>query len=197
MRGARRGGEAVSVAESSRWIYLDRRRAGLLRRPRPPARPDRLLAVARPHLRARRSGQPRAATRWPRCAACAASATRRPACSATTTAPARGGRTACAPRARERHARRRSWRRPIARPGSTGCASRRMAVHEHGWLMVHAGVVPQWDLALTLELAGEVERRLRSEALGDFLQRDVRQRAGALGRRRSPAPTGCASASTC
>ncbi|MEO7338493.1 MAG: symmetrical bis(5'-nucleosyl)-tetraphosphatase [Caldimonas sp.] len=47
---------------------------------------------------------------------------------------------------------------------------RRMAVHAHGWLMLHAGVVPQWDLALTLDLAGEVERHLQSEALGDFLQ---------------------------
>jgi diadenosine tetraphosphatase ApaH/serine/threonine PP2A family protein phosphatase len=44
-----------------------------------------------------------------------------------------------------------------------------MAVFEHGWLMLHAGVAPQWDLALTLELAGEVERHLKSEALVDFL----------------------------
>ncbi|HEX3140310.1 MAG TPA: symmetrical bis(5'-nucleosyl)-tetraphosphatase, partial [Rhizobacter sp.] len=34
----------------------------------------------------------------------------------------------------------------------------RMAVHAHGWLMVHAGVAPQWDLATTLQLAGEVEQ---------------------------------------
>jgi bis(5'-nucleosyl)-tetraphosphatase (symmetrical) len=47
---------------------------------------------------------------------------------------------------------------------------RRMAVHEHGWLMLHAGVAPQWDLALTLELAGEVERHLRSDSLVPFLQ---------------------------
>ena len=46
---------------------------------------------------------------------------------------------------------------------------RRMAVHEQGWLMLHAGVVPQWDLALTLTLADEVERHLKSEALVDFL----------------------------
>ncbi|WKB54449.1 symmetrical bis(5'-nucleosyl)-tetraphosphatase [Eleftheria terrae] len=46
----------------------------------------------------------------------------------------------------------------------------RLAVHEHGWLMVHAGVVPQWDLALTLQLAGEVEAQLRSPDHGDFLQ---------------------------
>jgi bis(5'-nucleosyl)-tetraphosphatase (symmetrical) len=48
--------------------------------------------------------------------------------------------------------------------------TRRMAVHEHGWLMVHAGVVPQWDLALTLELAAEVEQHLRSDELGAFLR---------------------------
>jgi bis(5'-nucleosyl)-tetraphosphatase (symmetrical) len=41
----------------------------------------------------------------------------------------------------------------------------RMAVHEQGWLMVHAGVVPQWDLTETLRLAGEVERHLRSPSL--------------------------------
>jgi len=46
---------------------------------------------------------------------------------------------------------------------------RRMAVFEQGWLMVHAGVVPQWDVAQTLQLAGEVEALLRSDALADFL----------------------------
>jgi bis(5'-nucleosyl)-tetraphosphatase (symmetrical) len=34
---------------------------------------------------------------------------------------------------------------------------------EHGDLMVHAGVVPQWDVPETLALAGEVERSLRSD----------------------------------
>lgn len=46
----------------------------------------------------------------------------------------------------------------------------RMAVHERSWLMVHAGVVPQWDLAATLQLAGEVEARLRAPDLHEFLQ---------------------------
>ena len=46
---------------------------------------------------------------------------------------------------------------------------RRMAVQEQGWLMVHAGVVPQWDAAETLSLAGEVEALLRSDRLGAFL----------------------------
>ena len=46
----------------------------------------------------------------------------------------------------------------------------RMAVHEHGWLMVHAGVVPQWDLATTLQLADEVGQRLRGPELVDFLR---------------------------
>lgn len=45
----------------------------------------------------------------------------------------------------------------------------RMAVHEHGWLMVHAGVVPQWDAAQTVALAGEVEAMLRSPEVGEFL----------------------------
>jgi bis(5'-nucleosyl)-tetraphosphatase (symmetrical) len=46
---------------------------------------------------------------------------------------------------------------------------RRMAVFEHGWLMVHAGVVPQWDRATTLQLAGELEQQLRGPDLGAFL----------------------------
>ncbi len=46
---------------------------------------------------------------------------------------------------------------------------RRMAVFEQGWLMVHAGVAPEWTCATTLALAAEVEAMLRSETLGDFL----------------------------
>jgi len=42
-------------------------------------------------------------------------------------------------------------------------------VFEHGWLMVHAGVVPQWDAAQTLALAAEVEALLRSDELAAFL----------------------------
>ena len=47
---------------------------------------------------------------------------------------------------------------------------RRMAIFEQGWLMVHAGVVPQWDRATTLQLAGELEQQLRGPDLGAFLR---------------------------
>lgn len=40
---------------------------------------------------------------------------------------------------------------------------------EHGWLMVHAGVVPQWSTELTLRCAAEVESILRGPALTEFL----------------------------
>ena len=46
---------------------------------------------------------------------------------------------------------------------------RNMALHRHGWLMVHAGVLPQWTLAQTLALAAELEAVLRGPALKDFL----------------------------
>ena len=46
---------------------------------------------------------------------------------------------------------------------------RPLAVHAQGWLMVHAGVVPQWDLPTTLRLAGDLERHLRSDDMHDFL----------------------------
>ena len=46
----------------------------------------------------------------------------------------------------------------------------RMAFQGHGWLMVHAGVVPQWDATTTLALAAEVEQMLRSSSLRDFMQ---------------------------
>jgi bis(5'-nucleosyl)-tetraphosphatase (symmetrical) len=45
----------------------------------------------------------------------------------------------------------------------------RLAAFEQGWLMVHAGVAPQWDAASTLRLAGEVQAMLRSPELGEFL----------------------------
>ena len=46
---------------------------------------------------------------------------------------------------------------------------RQMAISAHGWLMVHAGVIPQWTTAQTLTLAAEVESVLR----GPWLQRDL------------------------
>ncbi len=47
----------------------------------------------------------------------------------------------------------------------------RLAIHEHGLLMVHGGVLPQWDVAQTLALAAEVQAVVRGPALGDFLWR--------------------------
>jgi len=46
---------------------------------------------------------------------------------------------------------------------------RAMALHCHGWLMVHAGVLPQWSTAQTVTLAAEVEQALRGPDLKDFL----------------------------
>jgi bis(5'-nucleosyl)-tetraphosphatase (symmetrical) len=46
---------------------------------------------------------------------------------------------------------------------------RAMAIHAHGILMVHGGVLPSWDLRKVLALAGEVERVLRGPELPDFL----------------------------
>lgn len=46
---------------------------------------------------------------------------------------------------------------------------RAMALHAHGWLMVHAGVLPAWDIRQTLALAGEVEAALRGPDLRGFL----------------------------
>jgi len=45
----------------------------------------------------------------------------------------------------------------------------RMACFEQGWLMVHAGVVPQWDAAQTLALAREVEQVIQGPGMADFL----------------------------
>ncbi len=46
----------------------------------------------------------------------------------------------------------------------------RLAAFDQGWLLVHAGVVPQWDRATTLALAAEVETALRGNGRGDFLR---------------------------
>jgi bis(5'-nucleosyl)-tetraphosphatase (symmetrical) len=48
---------------------------------------------------------------------------------------------------------------------------RSMAIHAHGVLMVHGGVLPAWDLAQALALAGEVEAVLRGPDLPAFLAR--------------------------
>ena len=45
----------------------------------------------------------------------------------------------------------------------------RMAIRAGGWLMVHGGVLPQWDADQVLQLAGEVETVLRGAGLVDFL----------------------------
>ena len=47
---------------------------------------------------------------------------------------------------------------------------RPLALQAHGWLMVHAGVLPQWDAAQTLALADELEQVLRSADWADFLR---------------------------
>ena len=46
---------------------------------------------------------------------------------------------------------------------------RKLAHLESGWLCVHAGVVPQWGMAQTLELAADVQAVLRGPGLADFL----------------------------
>ena len=48
---------------------------------------------------------------------------------------------------------------------------RSMALHAHGILMVHGGVLPQWDLRQALACAGEVEAVLRGPDLPAFLAR--------------------------
>ncbi|HMO46494.1 MAG TPA: symmetrical bis(5'-nucleosyl)-tetraphosphatase [Rubrivivax sp.] len=48
---------------------------------------------------------------------------------------------------------------------------RRMAYRLDGWLLVHAGVVPQWDADTTLALAAEIEALLRGPQLPKLLRR--------------------------
>lgn len=46
---------------------------------------------------------------------------------------------------------------------------RPMALKAQGWLMVHAGVLPAWDVTQTLTLAGELQTVLRGPDWLDFL----------------------------
>ncbi|MFJ1253101.1 symmetrical bis(5'-nucleosyl)-tetraphosphatase [Cupriavidus sp. CuC1] len=46
---------------------------------------------------------------------------------------------------------------------------RPMAIHENGFLLVHAGVLPQWTAEQTMELAREVERELQGPHWKAFL----------------------------
>jgi bis(5'-nucleosyl)-tetraphosphatase (symmetrical) len=46
---------------------------------------------------------------------------------------------------------------------------RPMALSDGNVLMVHAGVLPKWDLQQTIECAQEVEKTLRSKSYKDFL----------------------------
>jgi bis(5'-nucleosyl)-tetraphosphatase (symmetrical) len=47
-----------------------------------------------------------------------------------------------------------------------------LADSAHGWLLVHAGVLPQWDAAQTLALASEVQAMLRDDrAFAAFVPR--------------------------
>ena len=46
---------------------------------------------------------------------------------------------------------------------------RSMAIQAHGWLMVHAGVLPQWSVVQTLALSREVEQALRGPELKNFV----------------------------
>jgi bis(5'-nucleosyl)-tetraphosphatase (symmetrical) len=48
--------------------------------------------------------------------------------------------------------------------------TRPLAYHAEGWLMVHAGVLPQWSVAHTLELAAEVGAVLAGPRWIDFVR---------------------------
>ena len=44
-----------------------------------------------------------------------------------------------------------------------------LAIAAHGWLMVHAGVLPQWTTQQTLALAGELQQQLSGDDFKHFL----------------------------
>jgi bis(5'-nucleosyl)-tetraphosphatase (symmetrical) len=47
--------------------------------------------------------------------------------------------------------------------------AQKMAMREHGLLMVHGGVLPQWDAGKVMELAREVEDVVQGPGLAEFL----------------------------
>jgi bis(5'-nucleosyl)-tetraphosphatase (symmetrical) len=64
--------------------------------------------------------------------------------------------------------------------------TRRLAYAEDGYLMVHAGVLPQWSVEDVLRLAGEVEAVLRSAAYTEFLEKMYHGRRDGVSRKRRP-----------
>lgn len=46
----------------------------------------------------------------------------------------------------------------------------RLAYHKNGFLLVHAGLLPQWPVQQAVELAGEVEQVLSSDEYQEFLR---------------------------
>jgi bis(5'-nucleosyl)-tetraphosphatase (symmetrical) len=48
--------------------------------------------------------------------------------------------------------------------------AQRLAAFDDGWLLVHAGVAPQWDVQATLALAAEVEGAIKSDRAGAFFR---------------------------
>ena len=65
---------------------------------------------------------------------------------------------------------------------------RSMAIHAHGWLLVHAGVLPQWDVAQTLSLGQGVFQGHVRQPASPMGRAIVRSRTAA-GNRQRPDPT--------
>ena len=122
---------------------------------------------------------------------------RRPACSATTTCTCWRWPPACAARQAQRHPRRRARRPRPRRLARLACATVAWRSSKHGWLMLHAGVVPQWDLATTLGAGRRGRGALREPGRGaTSWRRCTATQPVALARSPDAATTACASPST-
>ena len=73
--------------------------------------------------------------------------------------------------ASQRHAASGAGRTRSAMRGCTGCARAAWPTRAHGWLLVHAGVLPQWSTEQTLALADEVQACCAASELDTFLPR--------------------------